>query len=82
MILTIKDVDYLGDYTLLCTFNDGVKKKVDLTSLLKYPAFSELKDKSKFIQFGLDQTIFWANGADIAPEYLYEHGVTADYYTS
>lgn len=59
MILTIKDVDYLGDYTLLCTFNDGVKKKVDLTSLLKYPAFSELKDKNKFIQFGLDQTIFW-----------------------
>lgn len=46
MILTIKDVDYLGDYTLLCTFNDGVKKKVDLTSLLKYPAFSELKDKT------------------------------------
>ena len=45
MILTITDVDYLGDYTLLCTFNDGVKKKVDLTSLLKYPAFSELKDQ-------------------------------------
>ena len=21
MILTVKDVDYLGDYTLLCTFN-------------------------------------------------------------
>ena len=78
MILTIKDVDYLGDYTLLCTFNDGAKKKVDLTSLLKYPAFRELKDKNKFIQFGLDQTIFWANGADIAPEYLYEHGVTTD----
>lgn len=47
MILTIKDVDYLGDYTLLCTFNDGAKKKVD-------------------------------NGADIAPEYLHEHGVTAE----
>lgn len=28
MILTIKDVDYLGDYTLLCTFNDGVKKRL------------------------------------------------------
>jgi hypothetical protein len=48
-----------------------------LTPLLAYPAFAELRDKSNFIQFGLDQTIFWANGADIAPEYLYEHGVEA-----
>ncbi len=42
-----------------------------------YPAFEELKDKEKFIQFGLFDTIFWSNGADIAPEYLYENGVPA-----
>lgn len=77
MILSVKNVDYLGDYTLLCTFNDGVKKKVDLSSLLKYPAYKELADKKKFVQFGLDQTIFWFNGADIAPEYLYVHGEMA-----
>lgn len=77
MILSVKNVDYLGDYTLLCTFNGGVKKKVDLSSLLKYPAYKELADKKKFVQFGLDQTIFWFNGADIAPEYLYDHGEMA-----
>lgn len=77
MILSVKNVDYLGDYTLLCTFNDGVKKKVDLSSLLKYPAYKELADKKKFVQFGLDQTIFWFNGADNAPEYLYDHGEMA-----
>lgn len=77
MILSVKNVDYLGDYTLLCTFNDGVKKKVDLSSLLKYPAYKGLADKKKFVQFGLDQTIFWFNGADIAPEYLYDHGEMA-----
>ena len=77
MILTVKDVDYLGDYTLLCTFNDGVTKKVDLQTLLKQPGFAELKDKKKCVQFGLDQTIFWYNGADIAPEYLYDNGVMA-----
>lgn len=77
MILSVKNVDYLGDYTLLCTFNDGVKKKVDLSSLLKYPTYKELADKKKFVQFGLDQTIFWFNGADIAPEYLYDHGEMA-----
>lgn len=77
MILTITDVEYLGDYTLLCTFNDGARKKVDLTPLLQYPAFEELRDKQQFIRFGLDDTIFWYNGADIAPEYLYENGVPA-----
>lgn len=77
MLLTVKDVEYMGDYTLLCTFSDGVRKRVDLTPLLEYPAFQELKDKSLFIQFGLQNTIFWINGADIAPEYLYENGVVA-----
>lgn len=73
-MLTIKDVEYGGDYVLICEFSDGVRKRIDLTPLLDYPAFEELKDKKQFVQFGLDQTIFWANGADIAPEYLYAHG--------
>lgn len=77
MLLTITDVEYLGDYTLLCSFNNGKRRKVDLTPLLVYPAFTDLRDKNNFVQFGLDQTIFWANGADIAPEYLFEHGVEA-----
>ena len=75
MILTVKDVEYVGDYTLICTFSDGVTKRVDLKPLLKFPAFQELRDKNQFIQFGLDQTIFRANGADIAPEYLYDNGI-------
>lgn len=74
-MLAIKDVEYQGEYTIACVFNDGVKKRIDLTSLLQYPAFEELRDLNKFVQFGLDGTIFWSNGADIAPEYLYEHGV-------
>ena len=64
MLLTITDVEYLGDYTLLCTFSTGERRKVDLTPLLVYPAFEELRDKNEFIQFGLDQTIFWKNGAN------------------
>ncbi len=74
-MITVKDVEYIKDYTLLCEFSDGVRKKVDLSPLLKYPAFEELRDLKKFVQFGLFDTIFWFNGADIAPEYLYEHGV-------
>ena len=77
MLLTITDVEYLGDYTLLLTFSTGERRKVDLTPLLSYPAFEELRDKEQFVQFGLAGTIFWRNGADIAPEYLYEIGVAA-----
>ncbi len=74
MILTVTDAEYMGEYTIMCTFSDGVIKIVDLTTLLEYPAFQELADKEQFVQFGLQGTIFWKNGADIAPEYLYEHG--------
>ena len=77
MLLTVTDVDYLGDYTLLCTFSTGETLKVDLTPLLSYPAFEELRDKEQFIQFCLEDTIFWKNGADIAPERLYEMGKAA-----
>lgn len=78
MILSVTDVVYKGGYSLLCTFNNGETRLVDLTPLLSYPAFEELKDKEKFMQFGLDGTIFWANGADIAPEYLLAHGSTTN----
>lgn len=77
MILTVTDVEYMGEYAPKCTFSDGVIKIVDLTPLLKIPTFEELADKEQFAQFGLQGTVFWKNGADIAPEYLYEHGKQA-----
>ena len=76
-MLKVTNVEYLGDYVLLCSFNNGQTKRVDLTPLLQYPAFEELKDKNLFVQFGLDGTIFWSNGADVAPEYLFENGTDA-----
>lgn len=76
-MLRVTDVEYMGGYMLLCTFSTGEKKLVDLSPLLQFPAFEDLKDEQNFVQFGLDGTIFWANGADIAPEYLYEHGTAA-----
>lgn len=77
MFIFVTDVEYKGNYTLRCTFNDGIVKDVDMSPLLDAPAFKSLRDKSKFMQFGLDDTIFWANGADIAPEWLYSHGVAS-----
>ena len=74
-MLRVIDVDYIKDYELLITFNDHSKKKVDLKPFLTCEVFGELLDKSKFIQYGLTRnTIEWANGADLAPEFLYENG--------
>ena len=41
-MLKVTDVKYMGDYSLVCWFNNGEKKFVDLEPLLKYPMFEEL----------------------------------------
>lgn len=77
-MLKVVDVDYCGGYRLKLRFNDGAVKIADLTPYLEGEVFGELKDKTLFIQFGLTRfTIEWANGADFAPEFLYEIGEAA-----
>lgn len=77
-MLRIIDVDYIKDYQLKVTFSDGITKIVDLHSYLTGEVFGELIDLNKFIQYGLTRvTIEWANGADLAPEFLYEIGTVA-----
>ena len=77
-MLKVVDVDYVKDYTLRLMFNDGVVKIVDLKPYLQGEVFGELLDKGKFVQYGLTHvTIEWANGADLAPEFLYEIGEAA-----
>lgn len=77
-MLRVIDVDYIKDYTLRLKFNNGVTKIVDLKPYLKGEVFGELMDTDKFIQFALTtSTIEWANGADLAPEFLYEIGKVA-----
>ncbi|MBR6639958.1 MAG: DUF2442 domain-containing protein [Muribaculaceae bacterium] len=49
-----------------------------LRSYLTGEVFGELINLNKFIQYGLTRvTIEWANGADLAPEFLYEIGTVA-----
>lgn len=74
-MLKVKDVDYCGGYVLKLLFSNGERKIVDLLPFLEGEVFGELRDPDKFIQFGLTRiTIEWANGADLAPEFLYEIG--------
>lgn len=75
MILHVTDAKCIGDYVLQCTFNNGAVKRVDLSALFRYPAYKVLEDRTRFLQFGLRDTIYWEVGLDVAPEYLYGHGV-------
>jgi hypothetical protein len=55
------------------TFNDGTVGVVDFKGWLSGPVFEPLKDISYFERFVLDGgTVAWPNGADIAPETLYD----------
>ncbi len=77
-MLRVTDVDYLKDYRLALTFNNSERKIVDLEPYLNGEVFGELRDKNKFIQYGLTPvTLEWAGGADFAPEFLYEIGIPA-----
>jgi len=71
-LIRVIDVEYLQDYAMRLEFSDGVQKQIDFYPLLKGKLFEPLKDKNNFIQFGLNHwTIEWANGADLAPDFLY-----------
>ena len=72
MLLRIIDIDYVKEYTLAITFNNGVRKVVDLKPHLTGKVFEPLLSIENFRQYGLNQrTIEWASGADLAPEFLY-----------
>lgn len=77
MFLHITSVNYLSEYKVRVIFDDGVTKDIDLSQELYGEVFEPLKDKSFFRQVTINpetNTIEWPNGADFAPEFLYEIG--------
>jgi hypothetical protein len=75
MFLHVNNVTYLGEYKLRLTFDNGVTKDVNLQDELYGEVFEPLKDADLFrrVMVNIDtNTIEWPNGADFAPEFLYE----------
>ncbi len=76
MILHVKEAKHLHDYVIWLRFNDGAEGEVDLSDELEGEIFGPLRDIRKFKSFKVDptlQSIVWENGADLAPEFLYEN---------
>jgi hypothetical protein len=74
MILHITKVNYLSDYKLSVSFNNGETGVADLSSVVHSGVFKALVSHEKFAQVGLDEeleTVVWPGGLDLAPEFLY-----------
>jgi hypothetical protein len=74
----IERADFAGAYSVLLTFSDGVKRKVNFGNFLKkslHPAIRSYLDEKKFRKFKIeDGNIVWGKDFDlIFPlEQLYE----------
>jgi len=65
--------DYRGGFRIHLTFNDNSEGTVDFQQWLDGPVFEPLKNVDYFGRFFLDGgAVVWPNGADIAPETLYD----------
>jgi len=75
MIPKLVDARYIKDYIICLTFSDGTKGKVDFKDELDGEIFEPLRDLGFFKKFIVNReisTIAWPNGADFAPEFLFE----------
>ena len=80
MFLEVIDAHYIDGYKMLLSFNNGQKRVFDFMPVIdRYPVFHCLSDLNLFKSFALTDTLEWNDGAiDIAPEYLFENGISAN----
>lgn len=78
MFIEVVKAEYLDGYRVKLLFNNKETRIVDLSHSSNGTVFAPLKDKNYFKRFSIKfNTIEWENGADFAPEYLYEIGTAA-----
>ena len=74
-MLEVTKAEYLEGYKIRVSFNTGETGTVDLKDALWGPVFEPLKDPNCFRRFSVSDvlhTVCWENGADFAPEFLYD----------
>jgi Protein of unknown function (DUF2442) len=74
--MDITDVEVLHDHVVRLRFADGFERTIDLAPYLHGPVFAEIRaDPVAFAAVHVNPeagTIVWPNGADLAPDVLYE----------
>ena len=75
MIIHVTKVKVVGSHSLNLMFDNGVQKRVNLRPELYGPIFEPLREPSYFAKAYVDpdsRTVAWPNGADFAPDFLYQ----------
>ncbi len=75
MIPKVVKARHEHDFTVYLRFADGTEGNVDLRDELYGELFEPLKDPAVFKALFVHpefHTLCWPNGADLAPEFLYE----------
>ncbi len=68
--------EYVSGYVIRVKFRDGTARDIDLSAELKGPIFEPLRELETFKRFRVHaefHTLVWPNGADLAPEFLYQN---------
>ena len=72
----VVEARHVSGYVVWLRFRDGTAGEIDLASELHGPVFEPLKDPAEFRAFQVHpefHTLVWANGADLAPEFLHDN---------
>lgn len=78
MFIEVIEATYLDGYRVKLLFNNGETRIADLSQSLNGSVFVPLRDIDYFKKFSIKfNTIEWENGADFAPEYLWDIGTAA-----
>ena len=75
---SVVSAKHLGGYRVHLAFDDGVQAPLDFGRWLNGPIFEPVKAVKYFSQLFVEGGgVAWPNGADIAPEALYEAALAA-----
>jgi hypothetical protein len=72
----VEKAKYVEEYKIWIKFNNGSEGIIDFKPILEkdqHPIITDLLNLHKFKDFSADVgTLCWSNGADFAPEFLYD----------